>query len=112
MSQTSAAIKFGAIVTKVPGIDWTDGTDAAAAYFKCLNDNGGVHVNSGIPNRAFAEAARALGGNAWETVGPVWYAVLTDRLRATAQFADAAAATIAVAGERYGEGSREQSKSP
>ena len=71
------------------------------------NDNGGVHVNSGIPNRAFAEAARTLGGNAWETVGPVWYSVLTERLRATAQFADAAAAPIAAAGERYGEGSRE-----
>lgn len=71
------------------------------------NDSGGVHINSGIPNRAFAEAARTLGGNAWETVGPVWYTVLTERLRANAQFADAAAATIAVAGERYGDGSRE-----
>ena len=39
---TGEPIKFGAIVTKVPGIDWTDGTDAAAAYFKCLNDNGGI----------------------------------------------------------------------
>ncbi|GLZ53047.1 metalloprotease [Actinomycetospora sp. NBRC 106378] len=71
------------------------------------NDSGGVHINSGIPNRAFAEAARTLGGNAWETVGPVWYTVLTERLRANAQFADAAAATIAAAGERYGDGSRE-----
>jgi branched-chain amino acid transport system substrate-binding protein len=39
---TGEPIKFGALVTKVPGIDWTDGTDAAAAYFKCLNDNGGI----------------------------------------------------------------------
>jgi branched-chain amino acid transport system substrate-binding protein len=39
---TGEPIKFGAIVTKVPGIDWTDGTDAAAAYFQCLNDNGGI----------------------------------------------------------------------
>jgi branched-chain amino acid transport system substrate-binding protein len=39
---TGTPIKFGSIVTKVPGIDWTDGTDAAAAYFKCLNDNGGI----------------------------------------------------------------------
>jgi branched-chain amino acid transport system substrate-binding protein len=39
---TGTPIKFGAIVTKVPGVDWTDGTNAAAAYFKCLNDNGGI----------------------------------------------------------------------
>ncbi len=39
---TGDPIKFGSIVTKVPGIDWTDGTDAAAAYFECLNDNGGI----------------------------------------------------------------------
>ncbi|MHC1562283.1 M4 family metallopeptidase [Actinomycetospora sp. C-140] len=73
------------------------------------NDNGGVHVNSGIPNRAFAEAARTLGGRAWETVGPVWYTVLTDgRLRPTADFAACAALTVTVAGERYGEGSTQQ----
>ncbi|MFD8784112.1 M4 family metallopeptidase [Kitasatospora sp. NPDC059599] len=27
-------------------------------------DNGGVHINSGIPNRAFHLAATAIGGNA------------------------------------------------
>lgn len=73
------------------------------------NDNGGVHINSGIPNRAFAEAARTLGGRAWETVGPVWYAVLTGgRLTPTADFAACAGLTVAAAGERYGEGSAEQ----
>ena len=30
------------------------------------HDNGGVHINSGIPNHAFYLAATALGGNAWE----------------------------------------------
>jgi Zn-dependent metalloprotease len=73
------------------------------------NDDGGVHINSGIPNRAFAEAARTLGGRAWETVGPVWYEVLTGgRLRPTADFAACAALTVTVAGERYGEGSAQQ----
>jgi Zn-dependent metalloprotease len=72
------------------------------------HDHGGVHANSGIPNRAFAEAARSLGGAAWETVGPVWYTTLTERLRADADFATAAAATVAVAGERYGERSAQQ----
>ena len=37
------------------------------------NDNGGVHINSGIPNRAFYLAATALGGNAWEKAGRMWY---------------------------------------
>lgn len=72
------------------------------------NDNGGVHINSGIPNRAFAEAARTLGGNAWEDAGAIWYETLTTRLRADADFAEAAAATIAVAGERFGADSAQQ----
>ncbi len=73
------------------------------------NDNGGVHINSGIPNRAFAEAARELGGDAWETVGPVWYAVLTGgELSRFADFEDCAALTVEAAGERYGGGSAER----
>src|SRR5581483_808080 len=33
-------------------------------YVQTSDDNGGVHINSGIPNRAFALAAQAMGGNA------------------------------------------------
>ncbi|WP_159502186.1 M4 family metallopeptidase [Microbacterium sp. 18062] len=66
------------------------------------DDNGGVHINSGIPNRAFALTARALGGNAWKRAGLVWYRALTGGLTATATFADFAAATIAAAAEQYG----------
>ncbi len=40
---TGTPIKVGSIVTKVPGIDFTDGSDAAAAYFTCVNDNGGIN---------------------------------------------------------------------
>ena len=36
-------------------------------------DNGGVHINSGITNRAFYLAAIGIGGNAWETAGHIWY---------------------------------------
>ena len=39
-------------------------------------DNGGVHINSGIPNKAFYLFATKLGGNAWERAGKVWYAAL------------------------------------
>ena len=40
-------------------------------------DNGGVHINSGIPNRAFVVFAQALGGFAWERAGLVWYDAMT-----------------------------------
>src|SRR3954451_3320832 len=40
---TGTPIKVGAIVTKIPGIDFTDITDAAKAYFDCANDNGGIN---------------------------------------------------------------------
>lgn len=61
-------------------------------------DNGGVHINSGIPNRAFALAAKALGGNAWEVAGRVWYDTLL-RLHSDAQFIDCARISVQVAGE-------------
>ncbi|KAF9971204.1 hypothetical protein BGZ73_005902 [Actinomortierella ambigua] len=41
-------------------------------------DYGGVHYNSGIPNRAFVLAAKAIGGYAWEGAGKIWYEALTD----------------------------------
>jgi branched-chain amino acid transport system substrate-binding protein len=36
-------IKLGAIVTKQPGTDFTDGATTAQAYFNCVNDNGGIN---------------------------------------------------------------------
>jgi Zn-dependent metalloprotease len=66
------------------------------------NDNGGVHINSGIPNHAFYLAATAVGGYAWEQVGRVWYVTLTERLMPTAQFTDAAIATVEVARDLFG----------
>lgn len=68
------------------------------------HDNGGVHINSGIPNHAFYLAATAIGGNSWEKVGRVWYQTLTDRLERTSQFEDAANATLEVAEELFGTG--------
>lgn len=71
-------------------------------------DNGGVHINSGIPNRAFYLTAVALGGYAWEKAGQIWYLALRDRLRSNATFRRAATVTVAVAGELYGQESPEQ----
>ncbi len=65
------------------------------------NDNGGVHINSGIPNRAFALAATALGGYAWESAGMIWYTALTTLLQPHSQFTDAAQATISTAAKIF-----------
>lgn len=40
-------------------------------------DRGGVHINSGIPNKAFYLLAKKLGGYSWEKAGQLWYSVLT-----------------------------------
>jgi branched-chain amino acid transport system substrate-binding protein len=40
---TGTPIKLGAIVTKQPGTDFTDGATMAQAYFTCVNDNGGIN---------------------------------------------------------------------
>ena len=55
-----------------------------ADYVETTDDNGGVHLNSGIPNRAFVLAARAIGGESWSGAGRIWYAALTSGLGATA----------------------------
>lgn len=65
------------------------------------NDNGGVHINSGIPNRAFFLAATGIGGRAWEKAGRIWYVTLTERLKPDSDFGAAAEATVEVAGELF-----------
>jgi Zn-dependent metalloprotease len=76
-------------------------------YVETEDDNGGVHLNSGIPNHAFYLVAAALGGNAWERAGQVWYDTLASPLDTRATFAQFAAATVAAAEARYGESSAE-----
>lgn len=69
-------------------------------YVDTADDNGGVHLNSGIPNRAFHLAAMAVGGTSWEGAGAIWYAALTSPdIGPTADFAEFAAATVAAAGQ-------------
>ncbi|MCX5127084.1 M4 family metallopeptidase [Streptomyces sp. NBC_00347] len=71
-------------------------------------DNGGVHLNSGIPNKAFYLAAVGIGGFAWETAGPIWFEALRVS-GAEAQFHEFAHTTFQKAGELFGVGSAEQS---
>lgn len=96
-----------------PGTAYDDpviGTDPQPGhlddYVETAEDNGGVHINSGIPNRAFHLAATAIGGNAWEAAGQIWYAVLTgDTIRRDCDFATFAALTVDEASARFGDGS-------
>jgi len=95
---------------KAPGTAY-DGDDQPATmsgFVNTTSDNGGVHVNSGIPNHAFYLAAVAIGGNAWERAGKIWYQVMA--LRAVppdAQFHTFAQATLIAASALYGASSVE-----
>jgi Zn-dependent metalloprotease len=70
-------------------------------------DHGGVHINSGIPNKAFYLAAIGIGGFAWEAAGHIWYESLKAS-SATTQFQDFADTTYFKADQLYGAGSAEQ----
>src|SRR5262249_54073723 len=72
-----------------------------------LGDYGGVHTNSGIPNKAFYLAATGIGGNSWDGAGQVWYDSLL-ALKPTSDFAACAATTYLMAGRRFGTASKEQ----
>jgi Zn-dependent metalloprotease len=76
-------------------------------YIDTEDDNGGVHLNSGIPNRAFAIAATTLGGPAWNGVGLVWYDAIQGEISPTATFSEFARLTVASAKARFGNGSPE-----
>jgi Zn-dependent metalloprotease len=89
------------------GKDQQPGT--MAGYLQTAEDNGGVHTNSGIPNHAFFLLATAIGGNAWEKAGQIWYDTIRDKsLKPSANFAAFAGRTVANAGHRYGTNSVEQ----
>ncbi|WP_067708024.1 MULTISPECIES: M4 family metallopeptidase [unclassified Erwinia] len=71
-------------------------------YVQTRDDNGGVHLNSGIPNRAFYLAAKALGGHAWERAGWAWYDTVCDKsLPQNADFKTFAKLTIQHGKKRF-----------
>ncbi len=71
-------------------------------FVETTGDNGGVHINSGIPNNVFYRVATALGR---PTAGAIWYKALTTYLTSAAQFVDARIATESAASDLYGAGS-------
>jgi Zn-dependent metalloprotease len=93
-----------------PGTAW-DGDDQPSnmtGYVHTMADNGGVHTNSGIPNKAFADLALAIGGNAWDKPGRIWYESLRDpRVKPNSTFAQFARITVATARRIHGTGSHD-----
>lgn len=77
-------------------------------YDHTWQDGGGVHINSGIPNKAFATACVNLGGFAWEKMGRVWYGVLASRATNSTNFQEWADLTFIEAGHLFGDGGAEQ----
>lgn len=100
---------------KEPGTAYDDpvlGKDPQPGHMKqyvvTVSDNGGVHINSGIPNKAFHLAAVDIGGHAWEKAGRIWYDTLLDPgLKPNTDFRGFAKLTIGNADKLFGAASPE-----
>lgn len=67
-----------------------------------LQDNGGVHINSGIPNKAFYLLATSLEGYSWEVAGRIWVDTMYDKTLTTdTTFRQFAKATIKAAKAKF-----------
>jgi Zn-dependent metalloprotease len=72
--------------------------------YRGSEDNGGVHINSGIPNNAFFRYAEAITRNKAATV---FYKALDDYLTKSSKFIDLRLAVVKAAGDLYGTSSTE-----
>lgn len=97
---------------KAPGTAYVNhpqlGTDPQPSHMSGYTDdpydNGGVHLNSGIPNHAFYLAAYEVGGYSWEKVGKIWYNALCNKtlVPENATFEQFKIATIEESAKLYG----------
>ena len=70
-----------------------------SGYVNTTSDNGGVHTNSGIPNKAAYLTISSLGTAVAEKI---YYRALTVYLTPTSNFSGARAALLAAAADLYG----------
>jgi len=78
-------------------------TYKAADPDRVSNDKGGVHIFSGVPNRAFVICAQKFGGCSWEKAGQIWWiTITTHRIPPNCAFLRFADVTVAVTQEKYG----------
>ncbi|MBT2654922.1 peptidase M4 family protein [Bacillus sp. ISL-18] len=76
--------------------------DNMSKYVNTTSDNGGVHTNSGIPNKAAYLTISSLGTSVAEKI---YYRALTVYLNPQSNFSDARASLLAAAADLYGTGS-------
>jgi Zinc metalloprotease (elastase) len=92
-----------------PVLGKDDQPDHMSGYVDTQSDNGGVHTNSGIPNKAFYLAATSIGGFSWEKAGHIWYeALISPTLSPQARFQQFAQETIMAASDLFGSSSAER----
>lgn len=72
---------------------------SVSQQYRGTQDNGGVHINSGIPNRAYYLFATAVGKDKAERV---YYRALTQYLTRSSQFIDLRLAVLRAAADLYG----------
>jgi Zn-dependent metalloprotease len=83
--------------------------DHMSHYDRTFEDNGGVHINSGIPNHAFYVTAAELGGYSWERAGLIWYeTLLSPFMGPTTRFTRFARLTLLTARQQFGTDSEEE----
>lgn len=70
--------------------------DHYSKLYRGSGDNGGVHINSGIPNKAFALFAIAVGGHSWKEPAHIWWESFcgTNRVTSRASIHDVAKKTV------------------
>jgi Zn-dependent metalloprotease len=94
---------------KAPGTAYDDprfGKDPQPDHFSqyetISEDNGGVHIYSGIPNKAFYLTALELGGYSWEKAGQIWWKTMNSgKIGPRCNFVQFANATVEAAKELY-----------
>ncbi|KGQ04434.1 Protease prtS [Beauveria bassiana D1-5] len=94
---------------KEPGTAYNDprfGKDLQVSHMKdfkqMYEDNGGVHIFSGIPNKAFYLAATAFGGYSWEKAGQIWWKTMNSgKIPSRCTFLQFADVTVDVAEEEF-----------
>ena len=92
-----------------------DQPDHYSERYRGTLDNGGVHINSGISNKAFHLVAKGGShhkGGSMTGIGPdkaarIWYKALTTYMTRTTNFKGARTATLSAAQSLYGSGGAE-----
>ncbi|KAK8131770.1 matellopeptidase-like protein [Apiospora sp. TS-2023a] len=96
---------------KAPGTAYNDPRfgkdpqpDNFSKYTRTSQDNGGVHLYSGIPNRAFYLASVEFGGYSWEKAGRIWWETMNShQVPARCTFQQFADLTVDKAAELFGD---------